>query len=738
MDLRGPVPVRSTPALLTVFLLLGACGGTRTDEPPPSEISGEEAPVDLEPEFLFRTADSLAMSGAFPDARERLTAILRERPERADEVIFRLLGLHHGQAAEDLFLVFLDSLETEGMPPLTGWRVSVLDLAGRPEEALVFASREDPCLRAWLEFQTDSFPRLPELTGTAGPGEAWVLARIATPGSLGLEVLAAMAPFESLLPSVRAAVLSQLPLTGLPDLEILTTLAPGADRDLALAIAEAEADTGSLQHWLSLTGSDPRVAAVAVEEILERFPGSLRPRWEVVDGLVSVNRSDLAAAYSAHGDRWHMDGSRMAVLLGRGELPELLRLTETIGSEAPDSLRARAALFRARALRGSRGLPSVSYAACLDFARRWPGHPMARELAYDAGRYHDCEQEWERAADAYMVSLNCSGSFGGDERAHWRGGFCLYMSGDTDGADSLWREGCRLWPTGFWRDEMIFWRARLQGELGRAVVRDSLLAEAARQHPWEFYGMLAAARLGSEDRPAQDAFEIRLMEDRVCSLAVELTSAGYGRAALEMLSSSSRLLPERSAAALSLMGRHGTALNILRRMDTGLRERGGMLADSLLWLYFPAPYQDLARLATEGLLLDAATLQGIMREESYFDRWVVSRAGAMGVVQLMPGTASDVARWYGLPPLSGEQFFEPAASVPYGALYIDRQYRSFRGDHPLFLAAYNAGPGNASRWVEMHGWDPEDPEMYIEQITYRETRIYVKKVLRSAWIYERR
>ncbi|OPL18887.1 MAG: hypothetical protein AVO35_02850 [Candidatus Aegiribacteria sp. MLS_C] len=722
---------------VSMMILPAACGGTMTEDPPAAEPAPEEEII----VDLFRKADSLAMSGDFPGTRENLLRIMSEHPDRTDEVLFRLLGLHHGQAVEDNLLLLLDSLEMADMPALTGWKVSVLDLSGRPEDALALASFEDPYLRAWLAFETDSVPRIPAVPVTAGPGEAWSLAGTAPQGGMGAEILAAMAPFESLFPSVRAAMMRELDgsrqVADTLPCSILEALSPGPDRDLALSKAEAAADTGSLQHWLDMLASDPRIAAVAVEELLERFPGSFRPGWEVVDALVSVDSTDLAAEYSANGDRWHAEGSRMAVLLREGELQELLRLTESVGSDAPDSLRARAALFRCRALRGSGVSSSSAYAACLDFARRWPEHPFARELAYDAGKYHDCEQEWAAGADAYLVSLTSSGSFVGDERAHWRGGFCLYMSGEPERADSLWREGCRRWPAGYWRDEMLFWRARLQGELGRAVVRDSLLSEAGRSHPWEFYGMLAAERLGSGDGPDMHAFEIRLMEDPVCSLAVELTAAGYGRAALELLSSASGCAPER-AAALSLMGRHGAALEILRRLDTGMREQGRMLPDSLLWLYFPAPYRDLARLSTEGLLLDAAALQGIMREESYFDRWVVSRAGARGVVQLMPGTAADVARWYGLPPLSEEQFFEPAASVPYGALYIDRQYRGFRGDYPLFLAAYNAGPGNASRWMDMHGWDPEDPEMYIEQITYRETRIYVKKVLRSAWIYERR
>jgi soluble lytic murein transglycosylase len=150
------------------------------------------------------------------------------------------------------------------------------------------------------------------------------------------------------------------------------------------------------------------------------------------------------------------------------------------------------------------------------------------------------------------------------------------------------------------------------------------------------------------------------------------------------------------------------------------------------------PYRELILTESADLEVPASALTGVIREESYFNRFVTSVAGARGLIQLMPGTAFDVARWYGLPQLTGEQFHDPYSSVRYGMIYIDRQYRSFGGEYPLFLAAYNAGPGNASRWRDGHGYTSSDPELFIEQITYRETRIYVKKVLRSNWLYDGR
>jgi len=78
----------------------------------------------------------------------------------------------------------------------------------------------------------------------------------------------------------------------------------------------------------------------------------------------------------------------------------------------------------------------------------------------------------------------------------------------------------------------------------------------------------------------------------------------------------------------------------------------------------------------------------------------------------------------------------PERSITFGSLYLDRQFNSFGGVLPAVLAAYNAGPGNASRWMEQFPCEPDDPELFIEQITFSETRGYVKQVMTNAMIYE--
>lgn len=708
----------------------------------------EEETFILEPFDEFRTGvfsnvDSLYLAGEFNIVCGSLLFLLSADSSLQDEVLFRTLGLYHGRAMEDEFVSLLDSLEMEGFGSLSGWKVSALDLAGTPEKALEYVPPEQLTLYRWLSWEIDSVNTGIDISDISGPCDAFVMAHTTEPGSLSPNELRFLAEYELLFPSVRNVLLRELRTSadtvGPWLTEIIDSILPTAESELLLLEIRALADSGSFSFWQEALDTGYGACSIAVEEILQRYPAEYTPCWDIVDHLVESDDIYLAIEYSSRGDSWHRAGTDMAVLLKREKYVEVLQLVDGISDEAPDSVRARAALFRARALKGTENRGSVYYPAYLEFAVGFPQHPQAREAAYNAGKYYDCEQEWNSAAEAYLTSLKTSGSWEGDERAHWRGGFSLYMVGRFIEADSLWTHACEEWPAGYWRDEMLFWKARLAGELGREDLRDSLLLVVAEEHPWEFYGIMAADRLGIGSGIGFPVPEIDLIADEACSMAVEMTVAGFGVSAVEMLSQGSFGSTSARVAALSLMGRHGSVLRMIRALDTDLRESYNvMLPDSLLCFYFPSPYRQLALEATDSLALEADVLQGIMREESYFDRWVISSAGAMGVVQLMPGTAYDVARWYGLPYLENDDFFDPAASLPYGALYINRQLENFSGENPLFLAAYNAGPGNATRWVDMHGWNSADPELYIEQITYRETRMYVKKVQRSAWIYERR
>lgn len=690
----------------------------------------------------FQEVDSLIQTGRQDAAVRQLRALWQSMgaPESLrGDFLWRFVGCYNSRGMTDRCTATLDSLARSGWGDVSGWKVSVLEINRRREEAISLAG-DDYLLEAWL--RRDDPESLPQSVVPApeGPAERTVRVLLTDPGSLTQAQIAVAAQDAQLFPvtlgpRVRTELMRNISSPGgwwenaLKLLDPSLSTPGGAELHAARMKALGE---GSTDDWLAML-DNPGMRLTAAGVIASKYPSSVD--WRIVDILYENGQGSLTSSISSSRGGEFAMGAEMARLRALGRNTELLSYCSSIPGGASEELRGRAALFRARALRSLDRDPEA-WVAYSQFAREFPWHPTAGEAGYLAGVYYDCEQQWAAAAEAYLAGLRASGTFEADERGHWRAGFCLYMNGRGVTGDSLWAAAIDRWPCGYWRDEMLFWRARYANRKGNFELERRLLAKVAAEHPWEYYGILAADRLGIPMPLALTVYSPVLEDSPETALALELMASGYGTLAVEMLSSGAGDRGRR-ASALGLLGQYGAGIGMMRDWDTELRELGqGMLPDSVLGWYFPSPYHAEIADAVEDLSVEPFWIEGIARDESYFNRFARSGAGATGLIQLMPGTAGDVSRWSGLPRLSGDDFFVPENSLRYGSIYVNRQMNSF-GHSPLFLAAYNAGPGNASRWVETHGWDPADPELFIEQITFRETRLYVKNVQRSVWIYER-
>ena len=116
----------------------------------------------------------------------------------------------------------------------------------------------------------------------------------------------------------------------------------------------------------------------------------------------------------------------------------------------------------------------------------------------------------------------------------------------------------------------------------------------------------------------------------------------------------------------------------------------------------------------------------LVREESNFNRKIVSFAGARGLSQLMPATAKQTAGWLGMT-FSLDQLEDPVTNLQIGARYLDAMHKQLADSPYLALAAYNAGAGNVGKWLDTLGNPPTDE--LVEQIPFEETRGYVKRVM---------
>jgi len=148
-------------------------------------------------------------------------------------------------------------------------------------------------------------------------------------------------------------------------------------------------------------------------------------------------------------------------------------------------------------------------------------------------------------------------------------------------------------------------------------------------------------------------------------------------------------------------------------------------------LLYPTPYGDIVTAATRATGLRRELVYGVIRQESLFRADAVSNAGARGLMQLTPGTAARHAEAAGTQPTSGD-LLDPALNVALGAAELARLLELFDGRLPVALAAYNAGPNAAERWLPTV---PMDADVWIENIPFNETRAYVRRVLWHSLVF---
>jgi soluble lytic murein transglycosylase len=124
--------------------------------------------------------------------------------------------------------------------------------------------------------------------------------------------------------------------------------------------------------------------------------------------------------------------------------------------------------------------------------------------------------------------------------------------------------------------------------------------------------------------------------------------------------------------------------------------------------------------------LDPLFLAAVVRQESFWDASAGSPVGAVGLTQVMPATGEGIARALEVKEFRTSDLFKPAVSLQFGAYYLAGQLKRLGNPH-YALAAYNAGPGNAARWID--GAGKGNAADFVEQVDYAETQHYVAVIM---------
>jgi len=150
---------------------------------------------------------------------------------------------------------------------------------------------------------------------------------------------------------------------------------------------------------------------------------------------------------------------------------------------------------------------------------------------------------------------------------------------------------------------------------------------------------------------------------------------------------------------------------------------------------FGAYYLDWLMPAAESEGLSPLLILSVMRQESTYEGFIDSIAGARGLMQIIPSTGAQLAETLSWPEnYTAYDLYLPYISLVFGAAYLRQQRQFFEGDQFAMLAAYNGGPGNTLAWKELIS--SEDPDLFLEVVRIEETRNYIRLINEIHYIYK--
>ena len=282
---------------------------------------------------------------------------------------------------------------------------------------------------------------------------------------------------------------------------------------------------------------------------------------------------------------------------------------------------------------------------------------------------------------------------------------------------------------GWTRSAAAFWAARAHLAAGESLPVISLLTAAAREQP-TFYGLLAERMLGGEipadfSDPALDSGSFAaMMRIPATHRAVALWQIGRTEFVQPEMARAFAAIDRQDIGAFAALSRELDVPDLELRASEAQAARGELLTG-----LFPVPQYA----PPGGYHIDPCLVLAFARAESGFRAKAVSTAGARGVMQLLPGTATLVDGNG-----SKAELNDPSYNLGLGERYLQNLMTQTNGNLFQLAAAYNAGPAALTRWIAARPNLIDDPLLFIESIPYSETRNYIKHVMTNYWLYARR
>jgi soluble lytic murein transglycosylase len=337
--------------------------------------------------------------------------------------------------------------------------------------------------------------------------------------------------------------------------------------------------------------------------------------------------------------------------------------------------------------------------------------------------------------------------------AHWKAAWLNYRLNKKDEAARLFEEHLSLYPASSEVSAALYWRARVAEDHGEKSLARAYYQKLSDNYRHFYYANLSRGRLAQLagaavtdpqllDKlppPAAPPASWDTPGDNLRAQKAQLlANAALYDFAIEELqlaaTGSPAWLAKAEAAVYEDQGGYIHALHAIKRVCPGYFSWELDQLPRPIWeALFPRPFwEDLKKNSLQHQL-DPYLVASLIRQESEFDPAAVSRANAMGLMQLLPGVGRSLAKQMKLSHFSSDQLLQPATNMQLGTRYFKQIVDHYDGNVEYALAAYNAGENRVAEWRGSGSY--RDNEEFVESIPFTETREYVQAILRNAVLY---
>ena len=386
----------------------------------------------------------------------------------------------------------------------------------------------------------------------------------------------------------------------------------------------------------------------------------------------------------------------------------------------------------------------------LEFQKRYPRDNLSPEVLWKVSWLYEEKENLTAAIQMYrkLVSIYPRYEFYGE--AYFRIGLNYFRLNKYQSARSAWQEALQKIRDSSQQDRIRYWIGKCY-EMEKNYQKQGEIYIQLAQRPIDTFYNLKAFYLTSDSGETHQTISEtfwELHENQQSYLAANITKFQRALLVEEILGSrwgdrELRAVSENSAQWQELfslgelyekMGNYGFAYRRFRTVfDRHFADSDFTEMIPIFKKLYPLYYAEQVDSAAAKFAIPQELIWSVIKKESAFEAKVISYANAYGLMQLLPGTASQVARQMGIPYRSTEQLFEPDVNIEMGTYYLSSLLRRYDNNYVKALAGYNAGPHRVDRWKKTY--DTIDDDLFMENLEFEQTRAYVRTCLKFFWIY---